>query len=412
MPSALVPSALVPCALLLACALLAGCGDSGATAGRSLAYQTSAPSTTQSVRQDRGQVVSTTPGHDSWTSQLPGGTRVTRITYRSTSGVDGSGTTVSGAVFVPQGAWPSGGWPLIAYAHGTTGLTRDCAPSDQPDMFGDLRAVSSFLTSGYAVVTTDYQGLGVRTDERAAHPYLEPRTAAYNVIDAVRAARSLEPTIGDRWVASGASQGGAAAWATAEEASSYGGGSGRLGSGQLVGAVAVAPVLDVSYLVDRAHDGTLTPAQRSLYPLVVAGAAQTDASVRPADYLHGISEDRRQALVSCRPGRTALAGQGTRPDPSMFTPTSLDARRTLQALLARFALPRTRTSVPILAVYGSADDIIPAAVMERTLGDGCAIGDDVTRVRRQGQGHTVEPGPVLGEWIHDRMVGIRSQSNC
>lgn len=391
---------------------MASCGDSGATAGRTLAYPTSAPSASQTAQQERGQVVATTSALDAWRSRLPAGTRVTRMTYRSTSGVDGSSTTVTGAVFVPPGSWPAGGWPLIAYAHGTTGITRDCAPSDQPDMFGDLRAVNSFLNGGYAVVTTDYQGLGVRTDEKAPHPYLEPRTAAYNVIDSVRAARSLEPTISDRWLVSGASQGGAAAWSTAEEVAAYGGGAGRLGSGQLIGAVAVAPVLDATYLVQRAQKGELTTAQRYLYPIVVSGAAQTDSSIHPGDYLNGVAEQQRTTLISCSGGKTALAAQMGQPDASMFTAVNPGAGQLLESLLTRFSLPRTKTSVPILAIYGSDDAIIPVDVMEQTLGDGCAVGDTLTRVRREGQGHALDPGPVLANWVADRLVGRRLQSDC
>lgn len=43
-----------------------------------------------------------------------------RILYTSTDGVAGKGiVAVSGAYFTPKGAPPAGGWPLIAWAHGT-----------------------------------------------------------------------------------------------------------------------------------------------------------------------------------------------------------------------------------------------------------------------------------------------------
>ncbi|MDL9948719.1 lipase family protein [Gordonia sp. ABSL11-1] len=344
---------------------------------------------------------------EAWTARVPDGTRITRITYHSTSGVDGSPTSVTGAVFVPDGDRPSAGWPLIAYAHGTTGITRDCAPSDNPTMFGDLAAVRGFLRDGYAVVTTDYQGLGVRANEPAPHPYLEPRTAAFNIIDSVRAARSIEPTIGSRWVAVGASQGGAAAWSAAEEYSTYGS-----GGGVLVGAVAAAPLLDPAFLVERAQQGSLTIAQRYLYPLVVEGVAKSDPHIRPLDHLHGVAAASSARLVSCSGNKGALSRAMSTADASSFVSVSPQAASQLTTALQRFTLPRTATDVPILAVYGSDDDVIPVDVMEVTLGRACALGDRVLRVRREGQGHSLDPGAIMGTWMRDRIDGHSATGDC
>ena len=46
-----------------------------------------------------------------------------RILYTSTDGVDGaSPVIVSGAFFAPKGTPPAGGWPIVAWAHGTVGM--------------------------------------------------------------------------------------------------------------------------------------------------------------------------------------------------------------------------------------------------------------------------------------------------
>lgn len=385
--------------------VVCACGSSPQAESTSTEQSTSVNISAQALA-GRGEVVATESGLDAWTSHVPWGTRISRIVYRSTSGVDGTPTTVSGAVFVPAGQRPAGGWPLIAYAHGTTGITRDCAPSDRADMFGDLTAVNAFLTSGYAVVTTDYQGLGMRTDA-PAHPYLEPATAAYNVIDAVRAARAIEPTIGMSWLVSGASQGGNAAWATAEYAPTYGS-----GAGTLVGAVAMVPLLDATYLTDRAQSGELTPSQRWLYPILVKGVAQGDPQIAPAQHLRGIVADQISVLTSCSGDKSALAAKVNSAETSVFTSSSAQAAQRLDARLAQLALPRTRTEVPILAIYGSVDEIIPVDVMEVSLGRGCAEGDSVYRVRREGQGHSLNPGALLGSWISDRFAGKTAAGNC
>ena len=45
-----------------------------------------------------------------------------RAVYSSVSGVDGGIREVSGAFFVPRGNPPEKGWPVISFAHGTTGI--------------------------------------------------------------------------------------------------------------------------------------------------------------------------------------------------------------------------------------------------------------------------------------------------
>ena len=138
--------------------------------------------------------------------------------YRSVS-ADQRGSD-SGTFFIPKGQPPRGGWPVISFAHGTTGLTTHCGPSAYPDLEGYASSVTSFVDQGFAVAFTDYQGLG----HAGIHPYLEPRTPAFNVIDAVRALRAQFPDYSTTWMALGGSQGGQASWAAAEHADDYGAG--------------------------------------------------------------------------------------------------------------------------------------------------------------------------------------------
>ena len=57
-----------------------------------------------------------------------GPSRNALLLYRST-GLDGGRIAVSGSLALPKGKPPKGGWPLITYAHGTTGAADACAPS-------------------------------------------------------------------------------------------------------------------------------------------------------------------------------------------------------------------------------------------------------------------------------------------
>ena len=141
-----------------------------------------------------------------------------RILYSSTDGIDPkTPVVVSGAYFAPKGTPPEGGWPLVAWAHGTTGIADVCAPSWTPRTPRDAEYLDAWLAQGYAIVATDYQGLGTP----GPHPYLAVRPAAFSVLDSIRAVLKAFPTVANRVVVIGQSQGGGATFATAGIAPSY-----------------------------------------------------------------------------------------------------------------------------------------------------------------------------------------------
>src|SRR5690606_28193025 len=63
--------------------------------------------------------------------EAPPGEAGLRIMYRSTDG-DGEPRAVTGVVYHPTDPPPDGGWPVLASAHGTTGIAPSCAPSRFP----------------------------------------------------------------------------------------------------------------------------------------------------------------------------------------------------------------------------------------------------------------------------------------
>jgi Secretory lipase len=157
-----------------------------------------------------------------WSRRLSGaavapGASATKVVLYRSNGVDGKATAVSGIVALPKGRVPKGGWPVITYAHGTTGIADQCAPSR--DVAGApvhgynayiLPLITRWLKAGYAVVRTDYEGLGTP----GVHPYLIGRSEGQSTMDIVRAARQLDPRVGKATIISGHSQGGhAALWA-------------------------------------------------------------------------------------------------------------------------------------------------------------------------------------------------------
>src|ERR1700747_953786 len=64
------------------------------------------------------------------TLMLTNASKGLRVLYTSTDGLDNkTPITVSGAIYFPKGTAPTGGWPIIAWTHGTTGIADVCAPS-------------------------------------------------------------------------------------------------------------------------------------------------------------------------------------------------------------------------------------------------------------------------------------------
>ncbi len=149
---------------------------------------------------------------------LIGAGRQIRLLYSSTNGVDDkSPTVVSAAYFEPKGEPPTNGWPVLAWAHGTTGLADICAPSVQARLMFEITYLNTWLGQGFAIVATDYQGLGTP----GPHPYMQGRPAAYSVLDSVRAVLHDQPHLANRIVIAGFSQGAHAAFSTGGYAPIY-----------------------------------------------------------------------------------------------------------------------------------------------------------------------------------------------
>ncbi|MGW4122295.1 lipase family protein [Nocardia sp. NPDC004711] len=123
----------------------------------------------------------------------------------------------TGVVFTPVGTPPPGGWPVLSWEHGTVGIGDDCAPSVAGRSDRDMGFLATWMKQGYAIVATDYIGLGTP----GVHAYLDGRAEAHAAIDMVRAARAVDDSLAPKWVAIGQSQGGGAAVFTASLATRY-----------------------------------------------------------------------------------------------------------------------------------------------------------------------------------------------
>jgi Secretory lipase/Citrate transporter len=143
---------------------------------------------------------------------IPKQWRAWRILYTTT--LDENVPAVASAVVIASSdRLAPGPRPVIAWAHGTTGVASQCAPSLLPSRWNAdiIPGINHALARGWVIVATDYVGLGTA----GPHPYLIGRGEARSVLDSVRAARQMpQPSLQRRTVIWGHSQGGhAALWA-------------------------------------------------------------------------------------------------------------------------------------------------------------------------------------------------------
>ena len=346
----------------------------------------------------RGQIIRQSNFDKLDSRLLENSEQAARTVYASVSAVDGSAVDVSGAFFLPHGQPPAGGWPVVSLAHGTTGIGKNCGLSSRPDLRGYADLVTSLLSSGFAVAATDYQGLGAE----GVHPYLEPRTAAFNVIDAMRAIMRIYPSVSSRWISFGISQGGQASWAADELNGFYGGGL------NLLGAVALSPAADIVGLADLAYTDSLSTDQLSAFPLVIMGLARYDTNIVLSHYLRGSAT--ATSFVTC-------TGVGDKP---LQTPLAQDARPTnptdteiLTTALRRIALPQRPLSAPLLVINGSRDQLIPAAWVLTAIARSCQLGGQIEHREIEGVGHSdLSSGDTVESWISDRFADKPVSSTC
>lgn len=150
--------------------------------------------------------------------RLANDSQAIRILYSSTSGKDSkTPIVVSGSIHLPKGNPPKEGWPVVLWAHGTAGLADACAPSWSGRSYRDVQYLNRWLNEGFAVVATDYEGLGVA----GPHLLINNPMLAYSILDSGRAALKTKLPLANKFVIVGQSQGGAGAVAASSYSATY-----------------------------------------------------------------------------------------------------------------------------------------------------------------------------------------------
>ena len=301
------------------------------------------------------------------------GAKVNKTILYTSKSPQGDPIAVSGSVSIPKGKAPKGGWPVISWAHGTTGAADSCAPTRvRPNSpVGPYVAyvkpqMQDWIDAGYAVVATDYQGLGTP----GPHPYLIGEAEGRSVLDMVSAARQLSPSLSKKFLIAGHSQGGQSALFAASLAKSF---APKL---KLKGTAAYAPA---SHIYEQ---GTLLPALTSpsglsaLAATIFEGAMTSDPSLTPEELL----TTEAQALFP-QVDQTCLA-QLSEPDsfggvaPSDLLQQPVDNTPDFANILKDMN-PDVKIGPPVLLAQGTADTTVFPSFTDQLDAQLNDLGDNV-----------------------------------
>ncbi|MFC9789388.1 lipase family protein [Rhodococcus sp. NPDC127528] len=365
------------------------------------------PATAASPVPNGGDVLSSAPLTNA--AALPSAGRSELITYASENG-EGKPIVVSGTVAIPAGAAPDGGWPVISWAHGTTGIADTCAPSGDTvdgavhDYVGGVTAtLDNWVKNGYVVVQTDYEGMGTPGD----HTYLNATSESNAVTDIVRAARYLDPSVGSRWFVGGHSQGGAAAISASDQAVD------RAPELTLLGAIAVAPGSGLSQTPAYIKSGNpaVAPALAFL-PLTLIGAAAADPAVKPEAI---VTEAAAPLMTAARRGciadiRAAIPGVPVdkvfRPDADLGPWTNY---------LAEQEPSNADPKVPLLVAQGTGDMLVTPAATGALVKGLCGKGARIDYRTYDGADHRASVAASVSDaeaFAADLLAGKETPQTC
>ncbi|MCL6245905.1 MULTISPECIES: alpha/beta fold hydrolase [Acinetobacter] len=344
---------------------LAACGND------SNDQQFSNPETNADLNQIKNPVVTTTAYSQ---DNMPAVSADSRLMTYKMLGVDGKVVQATALVFTPKTVAPAGGWKIVAWAHGTTGVADKCAPSRQ-GLQGTEYLLQMLLAKGYVVVAPDYEGLG-EPSGRENHPYLNLKSEAFSITDAVVAARSYltsqGKTVSKDWLSIGHSQGGQAVLGAAEYASRA--------DLNYKGTIAIAPANNLALILDAGEKlavGKPATVQSMIYaPLdsftaqIIAGMQGHKNSVDYSKVFSGhLAAIAPQAETVCSGELTKLiqddmlsyASQNTTLDNYGRTQSDFLTLKPIQNFMSEGSQPlTTAVKTPIIIYQGKADQTIPA----------------------------------------------------
>lgn len=327
-----------------------------------------------------------------------------RILYTSTDLRWRAGIVpVSGTLYLPKGEPPQGGWPLVAWAHGTLGISDRCAPSFAGHRPRDATYINRWLEAGFAVVATDYQGLG----GPGPHTYLIWEAEGRAVLDSIRAALAGQRgKLAGKVFITGQSQGSGAALGATRIAPSY------APELPLLATVATG-------LVSTFPDGPYKPAdlnavaQPHYLTLMMLGGALPDGAP-PVDSLY--TDAGKPLLKAAREGCNTEMREVANKEGITAANAFVEPIGTIQArLLPQTDMSLVRMPVPVMLGTGLADSTLSPRRQFGAVRALCAAGSEVVWKTYPGISHNGSVNAAFDDasgFFRYVLTGAKPRSNC
>jgi pimeloyl-ACP methyl ester carboxylesterase len=366
-------------------------------AGRALPMGPFYRAPTAKATAEPGTLVRAEPATD---FSLPPGITATRILYhtRTASNAD---TLATGVVLVPYGQAPKEGWPLLAWSHGTSGVANNCAPSLMKTLFYNWEGVYEYVMLGYAVVATDYAGLGTG----GRHAYLDMMSNAADVVNSVPAAHAAVPSLRQQWLVVGHSQGGLSSLGVAEL-------EGGIKDPNFLGTVTLAGASDLQDGIDAVVK-TRVPVLNGLLAFWVYGVK----TLYPELDLRDVLTTKALTIYdkSVEDGCSAASGAFSVLATDEMLRPGWNENKYIKQFLARNR-PGTQPVYGPLLIVGGGDDVLFTESAGRKIFQRICAGGGQTQLKvYPGLGHD----PVVYgsfkdqmDWIAARFAGGSAPSDC
>ena len=331
---------------------------------------------------------------------LPSGVTATRILYHTRTAND-EDALASGVVLVPYGPAPKDGWPLLAWSHGTSGVATNCAPSLMKSLFYNWEGLYEYVMLGYAVVATDYAGLGTK----GRHAYLDMLSNGTDVIYSVPAAHAAVPGLSQHWLVIGHSQGGLSTLGVSQLES-------RIKDSNFLGTVTLAGASDLEDALDSVSKVNL-PVLNGLVAFWIYGVKTVYPEFEPKSVL----TEKALAIfeTSVEDGCSAASGAFAElPTREMLRP-DWRSNEYIQKFLQRNRPGSQPTFGPLLLVGGGEDVLFTEPAGQKVFERICAAGGHVERRIYPRLGHDpVVYGSLKDQmdWIAARFAGKPAPNDC
>lgn len=345
---------------------------------------------------------------------VPPSLALSRIIYQSKT-LNGSLVPVSAVIlwpYLPRGGGDGAAVPLVSWGHGATGIVAECAPSHVRTLWYHFGAPYELALAGFAVVGTDYAGLGVSSypdGSPITHQFGASPAAGNDVLYAAQAAQAAFPDkLSKEFVVMGHSQGAGATWAAAQQQL-------KVKIPGYLGAIAVSAFDSILSIVSSLGPlgGSFfllpaTPGLRSVFPDLQFSDILTDAGIAALKLI--------QDIQACNPAMSTLLRGITEEDPNrtLVREDGIKNPR-VKAWSDLVTVGGKDFAGPMLVLQGISDTLTTEPVAAALVNKTCAAspGRGLHYVKVAGSGHTsvlFAARQIWLDWLDERFFNRKSLS--